>query len=254
MENTNITLSPVNHPSPMNLDDLSSTHVNQSSGLLPNSFSQFVLLNFVKKSDNRRECQFCKKVIHAANLERFVSHVQNACEVVPSNVKMLAKSLRDDNKVRVMKKRRLNHVPNQQIHFNHSEQMQTEVVSTNIHEKIADFIFTTGLPFHIVESVKFKNCFLDENNSYIGPSEKALSTKLLDYKAKEVLKDVDRFIADNNDISLVTDGWSNSKMQHFINVVLIKPRQCSYLYCSFTTDSNSITGKLNLFDKCVCIL
>ncbi len=113
-----------------------------------------------------------------------------------------------------------------------------------IDDRLSAWIYRTAVPFNVVECNEFKNFMKTIRPAYQPPSEKKLRTTLLDSAYERVTACVNRAIISSSDmISIVTDGWSNLRMEHLVNFVIVSKKHPPILYKTIDTKGKAQTGQ-----------
>ena len=106
----------------------------------------------------------------------------------------------------------------------------------SIHAVLADFIFSAGLPFSIVEHPKFKLLAKRLRPMYDPPTRKTIVNKYLDAQYKTLKTTFSNKLAQKPlRFTLVTDGWTNTRQESIINYVLVDPIGKAYFHSSNAT-------------------
>ena len=117
----------------------------------------------------------------------------------------------------------------------------------NMDIKCAEFVFECNLPFKVTESEVFKNYSKALNPAYNPPGKRRIGTTLLDKVYNDRFKKLGTFINNANNLSLVTDGWSNIRSDHIVNFVLIQQKPASpsvsFFYKSIVTNGTRQTSQ-----------
>lgn len=106
-----------------------------------------------------------------------------------------------------------------------------------IDELVANLFFRTGIPFRVLDSSAFRDLIRALNPDYAKhmPNAHTLSTKLLDQQHQKSFKKLSKILEENEDLALVTDGWTNVNGHHIVNFVVKAPSQHSVFYKSIDT-------------------
>eukprot|EP01038_Epipyxis_sp_PR26KG_P011979 gene11979-16035_t len=115
--------------------------------------------------------------------------------------------------------------------------------SANLERKLAKFMFRTALPFRVLDSSAWKDFIKLARPSFQCPSAKVISTRLLDEFYDEMSADVENIIGNYKSITLVSDGWSNSRSVHIVNYLLFIPGHRPIFYEAVDTSEITQNGE-----------
>lgn len=115
---------------------------------------------------------------------------------------------------------------------------------SDIDRKIASYFYRTGISFRIVESEAFKEMIRALNPDYAKkiPTAKALSGRFLDEKYDDYTKQLNNIISNTQNLTLVSDGWTDVNSDHIVNFSLKAPNQRPFFYSSIDTSGISQTA------------
>ena len=113
----------------------------------------------------------------------------------------------------------------------------------------ARFFFENGVAFHIVDSPAFKDmlkCVAKIGPSYVPPSRRVLSGRLLDEVKDDVDAESSTILKSRNDFgcTLVTDGWTSITKKHMVNYLTVQHLGVKF-ECA-TTTSNAQAENITL--------
>jgi hypothetical protein len=136
-----------------------------------------------------------------------------------------------------------------------------------ITEAFAGLFYRTGIPFNVAESHAMRNFISAVRPSYVRhiPKAKALSGTHLTNAYDKLVSKLNQSIADAPCYSLVSDGWSNTSNEHFVNYVVVIPGKQPFFYKSVSTSGTRQEGEVIAdgietvmmelgVDKCVSIV
>jgi hypothetical protein len=109
---------------------------------------------------------------------------------------------------------------------------------------LASFLYETAMPFAVVENRHFREFVKSLRPAYAPhlPSAKFLGGTLLKECYEDTKALVDTLLADAKSISIVTDGWSNSRNQHIVNFMALVDQHPPVLLKAFETTGTAQTG------------
>jgi hypothetical protein len=92
--------------------------------------------------------------------------------------------------------------------------------------KVVRFLYACGIPFNVLRSSYWHDLVKGINESpkgYKSPSYEKATTMLLDKERAKIQRALTRFTDDwgNFGVSIVSDGWTNVRNQHLINVLSV---------------------------------
>ncbi|KAL3136716.1 hypothetical protein ABBQ38_15545 [Trebouxia sp. C0009 RCD-2024] len=105
----------------------------------------------------------------------------------------------------------------------------------NLDLKVAEFLYATGVPLHIVRSPYFKEMCEEISRSYVpysGPAYNALRTTLLEQVKARVSKACKPWEDHAREVTgfvLVSDGWTDAQHRPLINFLLTSPKGQKFL-------------------------
>jgi hypothetical protein len=108
--------------------------------------------------------------------------------------------------------------------------------------KVVRFLFDCGIPFNVLHSPYWHDLVKGINvapKRYKSPSYEKARTMLLDRERAKIRRSLRLFTDDWGDfaVSIVSDGWTNVRNQHLINVLGVSATSIVFLT---THDSSSI--------------
>jgi hypothetical protein len=118
-----------------------------------------------------------------------------------------------------------------------------EKFKTVLDEAVAKCFYDTGIPFNFADSHAFKNLVKLLRPSYEPPSANVIANGLLKRAHDKLDSQVDEVLKNSRYISLVSDGWSNSRTEHMVNYVAVTPRLKPILIDAVETGETSQSGE-----------
>lgn len=186
-------------------------------------------LTAFNKETQRGVCKSCQRSVYWSK-HALAAHKRASCEAV------------SQEEQRRFSKRKQN--PNQ------SEGDENQSTSTkcskceldedqinDAHSKLADFFFRSGISLRLADSVALKDFVKTVNPTYAEkmPSSRTLSGPLLDQqytKCSQLLQDI---LDDSNDLTLISDGWTNVRGDHIVNFCIKAPNRKPFFHSSINT-------------------
>ncbi|XP_015115596.1 uncharacterized protein LOC107040163 [Diachasma alloeum] len=123
--------------------------------------------------------------------------------------------------------------------------------NSRIDEALAEFFFGCNIPFNVVES-EFKKFIKLLNSSYLIPSRKKLSTKLLDQIHQKLIQQLE--YTEETDGVLPIDGWKNSlaNTKNVVCTIYTKDKRSIFLNSWDFTELRETGDQLaNVIDEAV---
>jgi hypothetical protein len=203
---------------------------------------------------NKRVCKYCGHKVHATQLSRARNHLFN-CKKAPETL---------DNQVVLVTQGTLQSQTTTNAINSGVLQSQTETTAvapvnnrrpssaTEIDRFVfrtsddkkkeydilcAELIFELNLSFRVSESDVFRAYSHALNPSYKPPSRKTIGGSLLDEIYGRRKSELTQFLATEENLTLVSDGWSNIRHDHIVNFVIVKQ------YANGTSDSYFFSSK-----------
>lgn len=120
---------------------------------------------------------------------------------------------------------------------------QEEIKKAN--QLLADCLFRTAAPFRFVEAQEFKEFIRYIRPAYADhlPSGKSVGGVLLKEAYQKLTKRLKLKIKNSINISVCSDGWSNIRSEHIINILVLIPNEKPIFMKSVNTAGMSMTGK-----------
>lgn len=100
--------------------------------------------------------------------------------------------------------------------------------SAKIDIAIARALYASGASFSFLKSKYWEEVFKMLRPSYQIPSAHALSTNLLNAEYERVQTERDQRLLESNNLSLITDGWTNIVGDGLINIIICTPTPLFY--------------------------
>lgn len=100
-------------------------------------------------------------------------------------------------------------------------------------------MFVSGAPFSIVEHPTWIKFFKLLRPSYILPSRKTVSTKLLDSKFDDMETSLENKLKNSSNMHLQCDGWSNIRNEAIINFIITTPEPVFVKYLDTKTNRHT---------------
>ena len=204
------------------------------------------------KRGDKRQCRYCKHVMSATQLARAKKHLL-LCKHVPGDVKSSLDSTTSSYNFTTSSNQFSTPTSSQNSSTSSIQRYLHHVTPTEkskIDLMCAQMIFELNLPFKVVESDVFRDYSATLNSAYRPPSAKTLSTTLLDRVYNERNKELEAFLAGAENLTIVSDGWSNIRRDHIVNYVIVRQKpnftSTSYFYRSTCTNGTQQTAK-NVF-------
>ncbi|KAG5666123.1 hypothetical protein PVAND_017725, partial [Polypedilum vanderplanki] len=107
----------------------------------------------------------------------------------------------------------------------------------DIDMKLANFFYRSGISFRLIESAAFKDFVEALNPTYAAllPNAKSLSGSLLDKQYTKCLTSMNDILDSHNNLTLITDGWTNVRGDHIVNYCIKSPNEKPLFYTSVNT-------------------
>lgn len=117
----------------------------------------------------------------------------------------------------------------------------TEGKKTEIDTAFGNFCYRTGIPFAVVKSESFRDLVKLLNPAYgeVMPKPRTISGKLLDEQYDRSFGKLKDILNNCTDLSLITDGWTNTRGDHIVNYMINAPSHQTVFYKS--SDTSGIT-------------
>jgi hypothetical protein len=197
-------------------------------------------------------CQYCQKFYPHAKPSSLCAHLANNCNDIPEEWRRHFNYILVNN---------LNDIPTDKpltgesditqdwrkkitkVAVNQSESVNTEMDASVIDEAISLAFIMCGIPFRVISNPYFINALKTLNPSYIVPSRKTLSGRLLDNEVAKVNNKTNEIIEFTNDITLGLDGWTAPDGSSIWNFVILTPSREEYLYELRNYSSQSHTAE-----------
>ncbi len=185
--------------------------------------NEVVRAMFNPLSPGLRKCLMCRKHVKTTSYDRFIQHLENC----PSATDTFRDAMR--------KKRKPNLEPQSNKLFQFS--------NLEIDKSVRMFFYSTGAPFSYADSFGFRNMVHHLNPSYNPPSSKTIGSTFLEKEYKDLKINLDEWIAKQSEITIISDGWSNQKLQHIVNYVLVNGKDPPMFHSSINTGKIPQTGE-----------
>ncbi|CAB5193535.1 unnamed protein product [Rhizophagus irregularis] len=171
-------------------------------------------------------CNFCDTIM-TGQPKRMKIHLNKNCLNVPLEVKNQYKN-KD-------KEQESSDVDNDNTEDNVSNEKE------EIDTAIARAFYASGIPLATIENPFIIQALHKINPEYHPPSQKSLSTTLLEKEYKQVSADMKKQIKNSNYICLTSDGWTNIHQQPIINFMITTPQPI--FWKALESKENSHTGE-----------
>ena len=100
---------------------------------------------------------------------------------------------------------------------------RTSVEQKKVYDLLcAEFIFEQNLPFIVSERDIYRAYSSALNSTYHTPYPKTIGITLLDQVYESKKGDLITFLANAENLTLVTNGWSNIRHDHIVNYIIVK--------------------------------
>lgn len=187
----------------------------------------FNISDYLKEYDKAKKsgkCIGCLKNVYWAR-DRIANHKRASCSAVSA-----------EERTFFAKRKHLNETSSADISSSSISDC-TPANSKDIDAAVANFFFRTGIAFKVADSAAFKNMLQTLNPEYAkdAPSARVLGGRLLDKKYSESKNKVLTGLADAENLTLTSDGWTNLKGDHIVNFVIKAPGQKPVFYKSIDT-------------------
>ncbi|KAG5669963.1 hypothetical protein PVAND_000252 [Polypedilum vanderplanki] len=181
---------------------------------------------------NCGKCRSCDKPVQWTK-ERLASHKRSSCPYASAEEKRLF----------AKRKRELSSQPSTsaQDQITQPIQVSQELLTLNGNAmnaelkadtdlKLANFFYRTGISLRLVESEAFKDFVKALNPMYASamPNAKSLSGSLLDKHFNKCSAAVDEIIESHENLTLISDGWTNVRGDHIVNFCVKAPGQKAF--------------------------
>ena len=107
---------------------------------------------------------------------------------------------------------------------------------------IAKFLYRTAIPFNVADYQEWKDIWSLARPVYQPPKSKALKRTLLTKEYFKMKTSVKEIVKEAHSVSIVSDGWSNIRNEHFVNFILIIPNHKPLFYGYIDCDGESQTS------------
>ena len=205
------------------------------------SFKISEYLNDRDKKKNQGTCRACLKEV-AWSRCRVESHKRMNCPAATDEEKRKF-SKRPASALNSSNQSELNSsfVSTQSIEIECSSCNLSDGDIKNINVKLANFFYRTGISFRLADSEAFKDFISSLNPSYAAsmPSAKMLSGSLLDQQYVKCSNRLEETLAAAQNLTLVTDGWTNIRGDHLVNFCIKAPELQPLFYKSINTSGIS---------------
>lgn len=187
--------------------------------------------DYLQKYDKKKavgECKLCQKLVGWSKL-KLASHKRASCP-----------SASAEEKRKFAKRSHEESVNNSDDRVD-GEQPAQEDSTDDTSTKLANFFFRTGISFRLADSAAFKDLVKSLNPTYAStmPSSRSLAGPLLDQQYTKCLNVLNEAIEASNNLTLISDGWTNIRGDHIVNFCIKAPSQKSYFYSSINTSGIS---------------
>lgn len=188
------------------------------------------LENFEKET-SRGTCKACQKAVRWSKAD-LSSHKRTSCEAASDEEKRkFAKRKHVDNSINIPVDNDLSS-GNAGVRGSLSAEEKKDVSS-----KFANLFYRTGISFRLADSDAMKDFVKSLNPDYADsiPSSKALSGSLLDQQFAKCSKVLENIMEAKENLSLISDGWTNVRGDHIVNFCIKAPNQKPFFYTSINT-------------------
>lgn len=186
------------------------------------------LENFVKET-RRGTCKVCGKLV-PWNRDKLSAHKRANCDGVSAQEKQIFSNT---------KRPRTEAGPSTlDVDEDKAEPyVLTEEKKAEIDEKISKLFFRTGMSFRIIDAPVFREVVAALNPAYakVMPHASTLGGKLLDKEYDKSKAKLQEILENHTDLTLVTDGWTDTCGHHIVNYAVKAPSQPSVFYKSIDT-------------------
>lgn len=123
------------------------------------------------------------------------------------------------------------------IYLENFNRISTQEQIDDIDEKFGNFFYRTGISFRVAESSAFKDFVKALNPTYakVLPSRKHLSGAFLEKAHKKSSNRIEEILAGADNLTLISDGWTNVKGDHIVNFCIKAPGKKTIFYSSIDT-------------------
>lgn len=110
---------------------------------------------------------------------------------------------------------------------------------------LGKLFYRTGISFRVADSAVFRDfvALLDPEYSEVMPHARTISGALLNKQYDDSFSMIKDVINNCNDLSLITDGWTNTRGDHIVNFLVKAPGMESLFYKSKCTSGVSQTSE-----------
>lgn len=124
-----------------------------------------------------------------------------------------------------------------------------------IDTKITKLFCRTGMSFRIADSAAFRDVIQELNPSYAKqlPKSRTISGVLLDEVYNKSFKQLTDILNDSNELTLISDGWTNLRGEHIVNFLIKAPSQPSMFLKSIDTSGISQTAE-NIAEAIISVI
>lgn len=187
---------------------------------------------------NRGLCKACLKPVSWSK-ERLAAHKRSNCPAASGDDKRLFSKRSVENCENL--KANSSFEGNDSAQERRDESNLTEAKKKEIDMMLGKFIIRTGVSFRVVESAAFKDFVTALNPAYAAsmPSAKKVAGPLLDEQYSECMSVLEEILAGSENLTLVSDGWTNVKGDHLVNFCIKAPNRKPFFYRSIDTSGTS---------------
>lgn len=113
----------------------------------------------------------------------------------------------------------------------------TNEKKTEIDAALAKLFFRTGIPFKVADADSFREFVKLLNPAYaeVMPKSQTVSGRLLDKEYTSSFDKLTNILKDCNDLTLISDGWTNVRGDHIVNFLVKAPGHPSMFFKSLDT-------------------
>ena len=183
---------------------------------------------------NRGKCKSCSTLVSWTR-ERVASHKRSNCTNVSAEERNFFAKRKT---VEVSVNGKINELTNP---AEKKFQPSKEVVDA----AVGKFFYRSGISLDIADSTAWKSLITCLNPSYAQqvPSESSLSNRLLDKQYDEARADLDEILSESKNLTITSDGWTNSKGDGIVNFMIKVPGRPSLFYKSVDTSGTNQTSE-----------
>ncbi|KAG5678315.1 hypothetical protein PVAND_008000 [Polypedilum vanderplanki] len=193
----------------------------------------FEISNYLKNLDTNKRtgtCIGCEKTVQWAK-ERVASHKRSSCPNATQEEKRFFSKRKSESLIPTTSTQQVS----SSIESSVETEKLTEELQNDIDMDVANFFFRTGISLRLVESVAFKKMLNSLNPSYKIPCAKKLSSVLLDKQFNKCSNVLDEILENSGNLTLVSDGWTNTRGDHIVNFCIKAPEHKPFFYTSINT-------------------